>query len=141
MANGWDHYIWCGVRFVVVGGVAALGYFAVAELFFSVTHSVPLSSALGYLAMLPFSYLGHKRWTFRSENPYKDEIGRFATVSLAALSFAIAAPIAFVQQWRLPLAGALVLTCVVVPLVNFVAMQIWVFGARSVRMRIEDLSK
>jgi len=115
------------VRFVIVGGAAALGYFAVAQLAIAVFHSVPLSSAIGYLCMLPFSFMGHKNWTFRSKGPARREMARFALVSFLAMLISAYTPALAMRRWHLNASASLLVTCFVVPAFTFLAMQCWVF--------------
>lgn len=129
------------IRFCIVGSLTACGYFLVAESGFLITHSAPAASAIGYLAMLPFSFLGHKHWTFRSTAQSENELWKFVTVSLIALSFSILTPIIGAHDFEFPPATLFALTCVAVPSITFVSMQTWVFVLKDRFGRAEDLQQ
>lgn len=120
------------LRFGAVGGATSLGYaLLVAGLVTWLPE--PLAAGLAYLAMVPVNYLGHRRATFRSAAPTRPELLRFLAVhgvtllaSMAAMQLVTAG--LGLSHWI----GSLAIM-VLAPVLNFVLLQLWVFGARADR--------
>ena len=75
------------VRFGVVGLATAALYSAVLACGRSLAGlSLPVSGALAYSLALPFNYLVHRRWTFRSDRAHADALPRFAVNFVVGLA-------------------------------------------------------
>ncbi|MDA4845324.1 GtrA family protein [Hoeflea poritis] len=121
-------------KFALVGLSATLLYAVLATVF-----EMQLGASLGqatvsiaaYAIAALFSYSAHRVFTFASNGAYRLEIPRFAllTATGAALSFALPA---FIGGFLgLPMFVSVACVCVVIPLINFVALDRWVFGDRG----------
>lgn len=115
------------VRFPVVGLLSSAIYALATSLCISQWRMEPgLASLAGYLIALPFSFFGHRNFTFGASGRPSAEFARFCT--LHAIGFALA--------WgSMKLAGSLHLhwgfgvfgAVVLVPAVSFLVLDRWVF--------------
>ena len=115
------------VRFVVSGISAAaiyclLAFFAVEQLGWQ-----PLTAGLvAYLSALPVAYLLHRMFTFRSRSQIPAEASRFVATSLIGIGLS-SGLLTTMTKLGMPLAGALLVTCVLIPAANYLAMSRWTF--------------
>jgi putative flippase GtrA len=115
-------------RFVVVGGVTALFYYAVLVLLIEVLGApVMPASAAGYLLAVLLNYLLHHRWTFRSTAAHGTALARFAlmlalgfVVNLLVMGFAL-------NTLSLHYLLAQTLAIAVIATLNFAMSSLWVF--------------
>ncbi|MFM7533815.1 MAG: GtrA family protein [Rubrivivax sp.] len=110
-------------------GLVAAGVFMVVT---QAVHSfwgtgLVAASALGFCASLVPSYLGHRRLTFRSSGPKTSEVPRFLVTSALCFGLTLGSTHFFASYLRLPDLAALVLTCAVVPVLNFLLLAGFVF--------------
>lgn len=118
------------VRYALVGlgnGVVFSGTTAFAVSFLRM--SPVLASALGYLCSVPLSFFGHRSFTFRSQNAWQGEAGRFVLVHsccLAASVLIMGVITGMGLPYYLGLAGAVML----IPIMNFLVSNFWVFAKR-----------
>jgi putative flippase GtrA len=122
-------------RFAVVGMVATAIYAICAMMFMRwETRLTPAeASFLAYVLAAIFSYVGHKFVTFMSSGCHRFEAPRFAILTLSGFAVAYTLPQILTVRLGLPHAVPVLVTCVVVPLVNFVMLDRWVFSAMSAR--------
>ncbi|RWX68797.1 GtrA family protein [Mesorhizobium sp. M4B.F.Ca.ET.089.01.1.1] len=119
-------------RFAVIGGASTLVY-AVCALALSRggtgTAMLPATAAsvVAYAIAGLFSYAGHKYFTFMSAGAHAFELPRFALLNAMGLATAIALPVVLTERLGMPAAIPIVLTCIVVPLVNYIVLRRWVF--------------
>lgn len=118
-------------RFAVVGaGVTTL--YAVLALAFSYSGIAATgASVLAFLIAAAFSYAGHKYVTFASAGSHAFELPRFLAVSVASLAVVSALPAVLTGMFGLPAALPILLACVVIPAVNYVVFDRWIFAHRS----------
>jgi putative flippase GtrA len=118
-------------RFGLVGIAATVLY---ATLALALTHwffaSVP-ASLIAYAAAATFSYLAHKSITFFSTGAHRLEAPRFVVLTAVGIAIAFAAPLILTDMLALRPIFAVLLTCLLVPVVNFVVMDRWVFAGRK----------
>lgn len=86
-----------------------------------------LASIAGYCASVPMSFLGHRRFSFRSNGHWTAEAMRFAVsqavnIAVTAGSMAAAMRLAAGAWW-----WGMVAAVILVPLANFAVMNLWVF--------------
>lgn len=114
------------LRFGLVGGVATLSYlvFTVALVEMGVTPT--LSSAIAYTFCIVISFLGHRLFTFRSNNAANSEFGRFLTMSVVSLATSTLG-MKLITQAGLHYAFGVAFTLLAVPAFNFVWMKLIVF--------------
>lgn len=119
------------IRFLVIGIGATLLY-ALLAAGFSATVAMSLKPALGsmlaYALAAVFSYAGHKYFTFVSSGAHRFEVPRFAVLTLVGLAMSFALPAVLSEGLSLPVQVPIALTCLLVPLVNYVVLRHWVFG-------------
>jgi putative flippase GtrA len=117
-------------RFALVGIGSTLIY-ALCALFLSRGQGAALpatsASVAAYAAAALFSYAGHKYFTFVSSGTHAMELPRFLLLTASGLIVAFALPELFTQVLGIPASIPIVLTCVVVPVVNYVVLGRWVF--------------
>lgn len=117
------------VRFLVTGIGATLLYALLAAAFSAAMPMKPaLGSVLAYALAAAFSYTGHKYFTFVSSGAHRFEAPRFAVLTLIGLATSFALPAVLSEGLGLPAQVPIALTCLFVPLVNYVVLRHWVFG-------------
>lgn len=120
-------------RFAAIGGAATLIY-AVAAYCLSGgmgTSILPAATAslLAYFLAAVFSYLGHKYVTFLSPGTHSFEAPRFVALTAVGLGFAWLLPTILVDGAGLPPAVPIIVTCILVPVVNYLLLDRWVFAS------------
>ena len=86
------------------------------------------ASSVSYTIAAMVSYAGHKYFTFAANGGHAFELPRFAVLSGAGLTVATTLPF-FTGQLGLPVAVPIMLTCVIIPIVNYAVLRLWVFRA------------
>ncbi len=119
------------VRFAGVGGAATVIYAALAAILGALAVGAVAASLLAYALAGLFSYFGHKRVTFRSDRAHGEEAPRFVAASAMGAGIATAAPLVLTDALHLPGLVAIGFTCVAVPAMNFLVLDLLVFGRRS----------
>jgi putative flippase GtrA len=120
------------LRFGLVGIAATALYAILATLFMSRIglDAVPASLA-AYAAAALFSYLAHKSATFMSRGLHRTEAPRFLLLTAVGLAVAYAAPAVLTGVFGLPGIVPVLVTCVLVPALNLLALDRWVFARRN----------
>jgi putative flippase GtrA len=119
-------------RFAVIGVASTLVY-AVCALLLSrggnggALLPATLASAVAYATAGLFSYAGHKYFTFTSAGAHAVELPRFLLLNATGLATAIALPVVLTDRLGMPAAVPVVLTCIAVPMVNYIVLGRWVF--------------
>ncbi|SEO23882.1 Putative flippase GtrA (transmembrane translocase of bactoprenol-linked glucose) [Pseudorhodobacter antarcticus] len=109
-----------------VGGFSAAVYVVLATLLTKAGMTAWIASAICYLLITPFAYLGQHRWTFASKSEHMIAFPRYLALQALGLSLASLLPLLLVDQGIQPtLIFATV--AVTVAALNFVLMKIWVF--------------
>lgn len=120
--------------FSLVGAAATLGY-ALLALAGTALFNAPaaLVSGFAYALASILSYCGHRGLTFRSNRAHGVAIPRFMQVTLLGHLVSIALPALLSDGLGLPSILPVALTCVAVPLLNFIILPRYVFGAEPGR--------
>jgi putative flippase GtrA len=122
-------------RFVVVGLAATLLY-AVCAATLSAGETAPMrpaaASVLAYVFAAIFSYLGHKFFTFMSGGAHRFEVPRFIALTALGLAVSYVLPVVMSESLGLPVQVPVLLTCVLIPVVNYLVLRHWVFARASV---------
>lgn len=121
------------MRFGVIGIIATALYGALATVLTEWDWAgieATSASVVAYLVAAIFSYLSHKSITFLSTRSHRVEGPRFVALTLAGLAVAFLAPVMLTDILGLQPIFAILFTCVVVPMMNFVVMDRWVFAHR-----------
>lgn len=113
--------------FASVGVAATIGYAIIAESLAVLGLRPALASVTAYAICGLWSYLGHKRFTFASAAPHSIAAPRFLVAAAAGLLIAAGAPLLFAQIFGPSPYFAVLATCVIAPVVSFVASQSFVF--------------
>ncbi len=122
--------------FAVVGLAATALYAALALLFGSFGWSAVGASVAAYVLAAAFSYAGHKFLTFMSPGSHSSELPRFVASTALGLGLATALPLVLSSWFGMPNIVPVVATCTVVPVVNFVLLDRFVFlSTRASRVR------
>jgi putative flippase GtrA len=119
------------LRFGSVGVASTLIY---AALGWSLTVGARLGAApasvLAYALACVFSYFGHKGFTFRSSAAHAVEAPKFIAAAAVGLAIASAAPLILTDGLHLPPIVAIAFTCVAVPAINYLILDLIVFARR-----------
>jgi putative flippase GtrA len=120
------------LRFVLVGIAATALYAILATLFMTrVGLSAVPASLAAYAAAALFSYLAHKSGTFMSRGRHRAEAPRFVLLTAVGLAVAFAAPALLTGVLGLPGIVPVLVTCILIPALNLLALDRWVFARRK----------
>ncbi|MBM2710444.1 GtrA family protein [Mesorhizobium caraganae] len=86
-----------------------------------------LASVAAYAIAALFSYTGHKYFTFMSGGDHAMELPRFLLLTASGLIVAVVLPGLLTQMLGIPAAIPILLTCIAVPIVNYIVLGRWVF--------------
>jgi len=118
-------------RFGMVGALSSAVFSIVTAAFVGLLGVDPkLASVAGYVASMPVNFIFNRRFSFRSNSPLLGDLVRFVglhsvNILLTALSMG-----AIVDLLGLHYAFGMVAAVIMVPVVNFFAMNLWVFRRR-----------
>jgi putative flippase GtrA len=119
-------------RFGLIGVLSGAIYIAVAGALVHAGLLGPaLSGVIGYLASMPINFVGNRSWSFRSEGSLVGDLTRYVVLHAANIMLAAATMSLVIEGLRLHVAAGLLATVVVIPVANFIAMNLWVFRRRS----------
>ena len=123
------------VRFGTVGIAATLTYAASAFILSYGPPSALLSAAaasfVAYVIAMPVSYLGHKHLTFGSHGAHILEAPRFLASAVLGIGISCLLPLIVVDGLALAPAVSIILACILVPVINFVVLESWVFASEE----------
>jgi putative flippase GtrA len=117
------------LRFTAVG-LAAMAAYAVLVTLLSAVGLSPqwLASGAAYALAAVWSYIGHRRFSFRSDAPHAVAGPRFVVVTLTGQALAIAIPAAITDLAGYPGHLATILVCLICPGVSFILNSSFVFA-------------
>lgn len=119
-------------RFGIVGGLATLLYFSMAWwLTVSVEIQATVASLTAYSVATLYSYTAHKFYTFRSNNNHSRELPQFLVLTMIGVILASAIPAIFTTWLEWHAGYALAITCFLIPMINFIGMEKFVFRPDS----------
>jgi putative flippase GtrA len=119
------------LTFASVGAVATIGYAIIAEGLAFAGLEALWASLIAYAICATWSYLGHKYFTFGSAGSHHVEAPRFVITTLVGLLIAIAMPLLFARLFGPSPYFAILATCILVPIISFIASQRFVFRAAA----------
>jgi putative flippase GtrA len=122
------------IRFGFVGVLSGTIYALVTTALVAGLGWAPMpASVAGYCCSVPASFLGHRRFSFRSDGHWTGEALRFGFTQ--ALNIAVTAGSMYgAMRWLGGQYGwGMVAAVILVPIANFVAMNLWVFGGNGAR--------
>jgi len=115
------------VRFTIVGCASALLYLVLTIALQRSGAALAAASLVAYVASGAFSFFGHRAFTFASRGALFVEAARFAALNLAGLAVALGTPIVLTDRLGFPLIFAVLVSCVIAPIANYLAMRSLVF--------------
>ena len=117
-------------RFAIIGAMSTLIYALVALFLSNGYHVFPVTEAslAAYVFAALFSYAGHKYFTFVSHGSHSFEGPRFVVLTLLGLALSFVLPTVLSGIMSLPAQVPIALTCVLVPVVNYMLLRHWVFA-------------
>ena len=117
-------------RFALVGLASTGLYFVLALLFAQGFGIGSIAASVGAYALATvFSYLAQKFVTFRSAGAHRAELPRFLALTVLGFGIATALP-ALGDALGWPSIVPFAATCILVPLINFLLLDRWVFARR-----------
>lgn len=117
-------------RFALIG-VGATVLYGVLALVLARALAPVQASVAAYAVATLFSYLGHKFVTFMSDGAHRTEAPRFLMLSAVGFAIATVLPALFTNLLGWPPIVAVIATCIVVPLLNLLVLDRWVFAGRD----------
>jgi putative flippase GtrA len=122
------------VRFTVVGLAAMAAYaVVVSALNHGGVRPAWLASGLAYAIAAVWSYIGHRRFSFRSDTPHGVAGPRFAVVTATGQALAMLIP-AVASDWGgWPPSHATLAVCIICPGVSYLLNSGFVFASRPQR--------
>jgi len=119
-------------RFACVGLLSSLAYvLAVAFYVEILAIGAKFSSATAYITVLPASYLGHRKLTFRSINRPSSEINRFLALHLVNILISVLGMYGIVDWLGYSYWLGSLLAAILVPISTFLLMNHWIFVRRN----------
>ncbi len=120
-------------RFALIGGASTLIYAACAFILSGgigpMILPAVLASIAAYAAAAIFSYAGHKYVTFVSGGAHVFEAPRFVALTALGLAISWFLPAVLVGGFGLAPLVPIMITCIVVPVLNYVVLDRWVFAS------------
>jgi putative flippase GtrA len=115
-------------RFTAVG-LAAMAAYALIVTALTARGVRPawLASGAAYALAAIWSYVGHRRFSFRSQAPHNAAGPRFVMATAAGQALAVAIPAAIADIGGWPSAYATIAVCLVCPVVSFLLNSRFVF--------------
>jgi putative flippase GtrA len=116
------------VRFAMTGAVSGIVFAAVTLLSLRLLPiRETMAVVIGYIAVLPLSFIGHRKLTFRSAGRVSPEFVRFCISFILGLLASVVAMHVATQWLAMPPFLGVVGAILVVPIITFVVMNLWVF--------------
>ncbi|WP_299443116.1 GtrA family protein [uncultured Rhodospira sp.] len=114
-------------RFGIVGVTATAVHYGVAYAVAAV-FGYYIGNVFGYLAAVGVSYLGHQRWTFKTERiDHRRQLPRFIATSLGAVAASQGVLFVALSLFAWPDPLALAAAVATVPPITFLLTRFWVF--------------
>ncbi len=118
--------------FVGIGAVNTAAFFLLSNALHEfVGLGVVVSGYLAYAVLVPVSFFGHRRITFSSTGSISREWIRFCVIQAINL-VVIGVVTTFSESGAIPGWLAFAAISVLIPMLNFVIFQLWVFSRRPV---------
>jgi putative flippase GtrA len=89
-----------------------------------------LASAVGYLVSMPVNFIGNRRFSFKSKGRILSDLWRFLLLHICNILLTMGAMGAAVNKLGMHFGFGVAAAIALVPLANFAAMKMWVFGRR-----------
>lgn len=124
-----------GMRFGIVGATSGFVFACTTFLLISEGRvDERLSSIIGYIVSMPVNFFANRSFSFRSKGNLRSDAIRYTVLQVVNMAVSAGAMQAATNTLGLHYLFGIVGAIVLVPLTNFLLMEIWVFG-RSVRQK------
>jgi len=121
-------------RFVLVGVLSGTIYASVTAALVAGMDVAPVAASIvGYCVSVPASFLGHRQFSFRSNGRWSSDAVRFVVAQALNISVTAGAMYAATDYFRLHYYWGMVAAVILVPIANFIFMNIWVFRYQAGR--------
>jgi putative flippase GtrA len=117
--------------FASVGAIATVAYGIIAESLVFFGLKLLWASLIAYAVSATWSYLGHKYFTFASSGKHVIEAPRFILTTGVGLLIAVGMPTLIAKLFGPSPYVAVLATCILVPIISFVASQRFVFRSAA----------
>ena len=122
------------IRFGVVGLCSGVIYALVMVALVSGLGVAPVPASIaGYCASVPANFIGHRRFSFRSNGHWTGEAVRFLVAQAVNIAVTAGSTHVLVNVWHRPYGWAMAAAVVLVPIANFLFMNLWVFAQKAGR--------
>lgn len=117
--------------FAGIGAFNTIAFFLISTALFQWAGlSATASGYIAYAVLVPVSFLGHRRITFSSNGAIAREWLKFCVIQ--GLNLVIVGVVtAFAESGQIPGWVSFALISVLIPALNFVIFQLWVFSGRA----------
>jgi putative flippase GtrA/SAM-dependent methyltransferase len=116
------------VRFGLVGAISTLTYCVVAIFAIEGFNMDPVpASAIGAVASIGFSYLGHAFYSFQVEGGHRAHLSRFILLALVGLGLG-SGLMWLTDAAHVPHRITIVMIAVLIPVMNYLCNRFWVFA-------------
>lgn len=131
MRSGAEKNLAQTLRFILVGASNTFFYFLIANaLHYAFGAERDVAAYIAYGLALPLSFIGHRKFTFRSSSPPLSEWLRFCVMQALCLCIIGGVNAAANSYPNFPGWLSFAAISILIPALSFVIMQIWVFAAR-----------
>ncbi|WP_189434603.1 MULTISPECIES: GtrA family protein [unclassified Mesorhizobium] len=114
------------LTFTAVGLFNTVAYFALANALLFLGSGETIAAYTAYAALLPVSFMGHRRFTFLSEGRLDTEWIKFCVVQITNIVIiAVVTYLSGAGYFTGWLTFAII--SVLIPVLNFITFQLWVF--------------
>jgi putative flippase GtrA len=116
-------------RFVLIGLLSGATYIGAAGLLLHFELCGPgVAGVIGYVASMPANFFGNRRFSFGSGGTLSGDLSRYVLLHAVNIVIAVVAMTFLINRLELHYSVGLLVTVVIVPIANFIAMNVWVFG-------------
>jgi putative flippase GtrA len=124
------------IRFGLVGVLSGAIYAAVTIALVSWFDVSPIPASIaGYCVSVPASFLGHRGFSFRSGGRWTIEAVRFAIAQAGNIAVTAGSMYAALRLLEPHYGWGIVIAVILVPIANFLFMNLWVFADQPGRGR------
>ncbi|SMH49680.1 GtrA family protein [Mesorhizobium australicum] len=117
--------------FVGIGAFNTIAFFLISTALFQWAGlSATACGYIAYAVLVPVSFFGHRRITFSSNGAIAREWLKFCVIQAVNLAI-VGVATAFAESGLIPGWVSFALISVLIPALNFVIFQLWVFSGRA----------
>jgi putative flippase GtrA len=122
---------WKLIRFGMVGGVAAILYFAASWLLILIHVRPGVAVSIAFAIAVLWNYLMHYHWTFNSAQSHTITVRRFGVMVLFGLVLNVVIVVAGTAELHAPLLLVQIVAVGFVVLANLILSTLWVFSGET----------